>query len=205
VDTTYFHYDKSLKILCLLSGRYGTKWGVFSWYLEEKGSNMPKDFALLPLLGKDAMAKFKKWGILTSLSANFKLGNNIRVNSGQVQQLSVADMLKGSKQKLNAGTVEVKFKNSRRKGGLILEAGRKITEMLKNISQLVNGAEIESLKVSGSVNAETKDIIIDLLKQRYKLNIKLEGSDRVLDFDECKKMVNKAIDENRKELGELIE
>jgi len=203
-DTTYFHYDKSLKILCLLPGKTGVKWGTFSWYVHEKG-NPPQDFSLLPLITADAMKIFQSWGSLTSVALDVKVGNATRASSQTVQNLPVGAMLTGARQNLNVSTVKIELLSKKRNGGFPLTKGKQLVTALKSIAGIAPGAEIKSLRVKGSAEAETHDNVIDLVKQRYKVTLELDGSNRILNFDECKKTVRKAIDDCRRDLKELIE
>ncbi len=204
VDTTYFHYDKNLRLLCLLPGKTGVKWGTFTWYVQEKG-NAPQNFSLLPLITQNAMKIFQSWKSLTSVAIDVKVGNATRSSSQDVQNLPVGAMLRGAKQTLNAATVKLELLNKKRSGGLIIEKGKQLVNALKSITGIAPGADIKSLKVKGSTDAQTHDNVIDLIKQRYKVTIELEGSNRILDFSECKKTVRRAIEDRRRDLRALIE
>jgi len=203
VDMTYFHYDKDLKIICLLSGRDGAKSGSFSVYVQKKSA--VKDFYLLPILTKNASDTLQKFGSLTSIFARIRLGNNIRLESKQVQSLSVSDMAKGLNEQLGTTIFELKLAHPKLDGGLKTKPSKVFIDLLRKLrGQTDQTIDIDSLKIKGSENAETKDTMIDLIKQKYRIDVSLKGSDRQLDFEECKRVIASEIKEHKELLQELI-
>ncbi len=198
-EMTYFHYIKSLKVLCLLPAKNGVKWGTFTQYLQKKGD---KDIELSVLLAPDALKLFRSFRTVTSVSAQVGVSHDKSSNSKAVKELPTGVVL--DKDNLAGATrVVIKLYNPKRKGGLLAKVARTISEELRKLS---GNANIQKLLVKGSQSPDIADQTIDLISQRYKISIYLKADGgRHLSFDECKEVVGKKIEENFEILESLVE
>jgi hypothetical protein len=201
VDTTYFHFDKELNILCLLSGKSGVKWGTFEHYIRDKSGE--RQFRLLPLLNARTMRIFRRLHYFTALTVAMAPANGTAPQSQQVKRMGVKDMLKTGREELNAGDIVVEFRQKRRLGGLIKEKLSELVTGLLDMGHGSNDSTVQSLKVKGRENANSKDIVLDLIEQRYRLGVTLNGSERVLEMNETRRKMTQLFDEHRSELVEL--
>lgn len=200
IDMTYFYYIKQLKILCLLPARKGVKWGTFKYYIQNVHS-IGENFEMYPLFSRRIMEKFKRMGSITLIDAEIHIGNNSNSSSNETIRSPLNTILKAVK---GAGGSRIKLEiyNQKREGGLKINPIKKIVDFLINLGILYN---TESIKVRGSSTPEERDIIIDLIKNRYKLNINIGENSRHLIFEECRNKVNNTINGNLEEISKLVE
>ncbi len=198
-DMTYFVYIKNLRILCLLPAKNGVKWGSITHYIKTLSGN--NDFELLPLLNPNAQAIFNSWRSYTSIEAEIKIGNNIRPTSRNTQALPLNIALDET---LRIGSTRLKIElyNPKRKGGLVAQAVRSLGRV---IQRLGGECEAKHLKVKGSPDAETGDSIIDIISQKYQIEVRLGRGGRYLDYVECSEVVRQSITRNEQQIRGLID
>ncbi len=199
-EMTYFIFDKNLRVLCLLPAKNGVKWGTFTSYIKEKSNTT--EFDLLPLLSEDAMAIFNSFNSITSIETDIRIGNGSSPNSKAVQEMPLnmaldKDSIAGAV-KINVGIYAPKSE-----GGLKIKAAKVIARAYKMLSGV---GEAESLVVKGSKGPEFTDQLVDLISQRYLIQIQLRRNrGRNLDFAECRKEVQKKILENEEIISKLTQ
>jgi len=101
--------------------------------------------------------------------------------------------------------MKLELANPKKKGGLTVRTAKQLVSALRTATGLLNPTdEIKSLRVKGSQDADTQDILLDLIKQKYSIDLYLEGNQRILDFDECKVAVTRIMDQKRSVLRSLV-
>ncbi len=200
IDMTYFCYIKKLNILCLLPARKGVKWGTFKYYIQSIHV-IKNNFEIYPLLTKNAIKKYKKMGSITFVDAILHIGNNSQPSSNKIQDTPLLELIQEAKN-ANAGRLKLEIFNEKHKGGLEITPIKQFVEILRKVGVLYDA---ESIRIKGSTSSEESDVVIDLIKDRYKLKIDLGDRSRYLNFDECSKNVHKAINDNLEDIKELIE
>lgn len=199
-EMTFFYYYKPLKILCLLPAKSGVKWGTFQWYINEK-SNEGKEMRLDILLSVDAVKVFRSWKSITSVMAEVKIGSDSRPDSTAVQKLPLGIVLDETK-KIGAARIKLELYNPKREGGLVANLAKQLGEALRRLGGQV---EPEHILIKGSQSAEISDSTIDLISQRFKLPVTMgQSKDQYLDFDECKRVVKKKVQDNEDTLKESL-
>ncbi len=198
-DMTFFVYIKDLKLLGLLPAKNGVKWGTLTHYIKTLVNE--ESFELSPLVNKNAQTILNSWRSFTSIQAEINLGNNVRPTSQASQILPLSISLDETKR---IGTTKLKIElfNPKKKGGLIAATLRTLG---RTIQKLGGVCETEHLKIKGSPSPEIKDSVIDLISQRYQLDIPLGRGGRHLDYEECRSAVREVIENNYNEIRQLVE
>lgn len=198
IDMTYFCYIKDLKILCLLPARKGVKWGTFKEYIR-RIHPIKTNFDMFPLFNKKTMEIYNKMGSITLINAEINIGNNSSPDSVAVKNSPLKPLIANVKNS-NASRINLEVFNEKRKGGLKLSI-KKLVGYLIDLGILYDS---ESIKIKGSLTPDENDIVIDLIKNRYKLQVNLGDNSRYLIFKECSKKVRKIIDTNLDEIKGLL-
>ena len=200
IDMTYFCYIKNLKILCLLPARKGVKWGTFKHYIQNVHV-IKENFDMYILFTKKVMEIYKKMGSITLIDAVIDIGNNSTPGSEDIKGSPLKPIITNAKNS-NASRIRLEIFNEKRSGGLKIIPIKKIVDYLRELGVLYDS---KSIRVKGSASPAEKDIIIDLIKNRYKLTIELGNNSRHLVFKECCDKVHDLINNKLDEIGELVE
>ncbi|MBT3262707.1 hypothetical protein HN681_04935 [archaeon] len=198
-DMTYFCYIKELRILCLLPARNGVKWVTTAHYIQMVHDDC-KEFGIHPLINPDTQRILNTWRSITSIEGVIKIGNNSRPRSSQTSQLPLSIALDET-QRTQATRLKLELYNPKRKGGLIARSIRSLSQTLQRLGGV---CETEHINVKGSPSPEVADTMIDLISQKYSLDITLGRGGRYLEFIECQTQINEKITENYEQIKSLI-
>ena len=199
IDMTYFCYIRNLTNFCLLPARKEAKWGTFKSYIQSVHL-MKNKFDLHPLFNKKIMEIYKKMGAITSIDTEINIGNNSSPSSKDIKNTPLKDLIE-SAENANASRIKVEVYKEKREGGLKIGPIKRLVEFCMDLGILYRA---ESIKVRGSESAEESDLIIDLIKDKFKLPVKLGSNSRYLNFKECCKIAHDAINRHWNEIEELI-
>jgi hypothetical protein len=197
---TDFCNIKKLKLLCLLPARKGVKWGMFRYYIQ-KVHAIKQNFEIYPLFTKKVMEIYKKMGSVTLINAEIDIGNNHQPTSQPIKDSPLKDLISSVKN-ASASRLKVEIYNEKSEGGLKVGP---IKSFVKSLIDLGLFYKPKSILVKGSGSPEERDLTIDLIKDKYTLDVELGGGSRYLVFDECCIKVHKIIKDNLNEIKELIE
>lgn len=198
-DMTFFCYIKELSIICLLPASNGVKWGTFTYYLN-RVHDACENLDLLPLLNPETVAILQNWRSITSVEAEVGIGNNIRPNAQQVGEMPLGLAL-DEVRRMQSTRLKLELYNPKRDGGLAPQAVRRISTA---ISRMGGVWEPKHINVKGSPTPEVKDTIIDLISQKYKLQVTLGNSRRHLVLAECQTNVHGVIEDNYEQIETLV-
>lgn len=200
IDMTYFCYIKNLKILCLLPARKGVKWGTFKHYIQSVHP-IKENFNIYPLFTKKIMEIYNRMGSITLINAEIGIGNNSAPDSQSIRNSPLKSIIRSVKSS-NASRIKLEIFNEKNSGGLKIRPIKKFIDYLIELGILYDS---KSIKIKGSTSPKEKDIIIDLIKNKYKLSVDLGNNSRHLVFSECCSKIQKLIINKWDDIKELVE
>ena len=146
------------------------------------------------------MKIYNKMGSITLIDATIGIGNNSPPDAEEIENSPLKDVLTNAKNS-DASRIKIEIFNEKKSGGLKVSPIKSFVNSLKELGILYKS---ESIRVKGSLNSDESDVVIDLIKNKYKLEVELGDNSRYLIFKECSKKVQSIINSKMKEIRGLI-